>query len=217
MSANTVQHEQPYKSVQSDAELQAELLSVAVTPKQNTPTTKRNRAAMVLALIAIPLLYILVHIGNEWLNRTGIILNFCAGFMLAPHLIGDERLGLIGLGVQQSVSRFGGLLRIRRKHSYLLRTYLIASIMIFFTCVLVLGNENLKPNSQPWYLVKFAPFYIVYTGVSIVIVGGIFLIALLLSFSIKRLIGNEILKSTLKYWGIIFFIVGNLLQFISTF
>jgi len=38
-----------------------------------------------------------MNFDETWLNRLGIILNFLAGFMLAPELIGIERLKKIEL------------------------------------------------------------------------------------------------------------------------
>jgi hypothetical protein len=52
-----------------------------------------NRVFVVVVLVAIPLLYYFGYISNDWLNRIGIILNFCAGFLVAPEIIGTTRLG----------------------------------------------------------------------------------------------------------------------------
>jgi hypothetical protein len=51
-----------------------------------------SRVLFVMAFIAIALIYYSGYIDKDWLNRIGIILNFCAGFMLAPELLGTERL-----------------------------------------------------------------------------------------------------------------------------
>lgn len=40
----------------------------------------------------------------EWLNRAGIILNFLAGFMIAPELIGLERLQNIENNIEHNIS-----------------------------------------------------------------------------------------------------------------
>jgi len=41
----------------------------------------------------------------EWLIRLGIVLNFFAGFMLAPELIGPERLRIIENKIESALSR----------------------------------------------------------------------------------------------------------------
>ncbi len=81
-------------SSQSDRELQAQLLGIAPVLKPGTSTIGRwlNRLFVIVVLIAIPLAYYFGYIGVAWLNRIGIILNFFAGFMVAPELFGVERI-----------------------------------------------------------------------------------------------------------------------------
>ncbi|NJO84256.1 MAG: hypothetical protein HC828_16700, partial [Blastochloris sp.] len=60
----------------------------------------------------LPVGYLLGAISIEALNRIGIVLNFAAGFMLAPELLGRQRLATMEdrielftkNAVQQSVS-----------------------------------------------------------------------------------------------------------------
>jgi hypothetical protein len=44
--------------------------------------------------------------SGDWVNRIGIILNFCAGFLLAPELIGIQRLQRFEKFLEESVPRF---------------------------------------------------------------------------------------------------------------
>jgi hypothetical protein len=44
--------------------------------------------------------------GGDGVNRIGIILNFCAGFLLAPELIGIERLQRFEKCLEESMPRF---------------------------------------------------------------------------------------------------------------
>jgi hypothetical protein len=43
--------------------------------------------------------------SGDWVNRIGIILNFCAGFLLAPELIGIERLQRFEKFLEERVER----------------------------------------------------------------------------------------------------------------
>src|SRR5262245_46084403 len=84
---------------QSDSKLQAELLGIALPGKPATSKASAvlSRVFIIVVLTAIPLLYYFGYIGIVWLNRIGVILNFCAGFMVAPELIGNEGLRKIQL------------------------------------------------------------------------------------------------------------------------
>jgi hypothetical protein len=44
--------------------------------------------------------------GGDWVNRIGIILNFCAGFLLAPELIGIRRLRRFEKFLEEGLPRF---------------------------------------------------------------------------------------------------------------
>jgi hypothetical protein len=44
--------------------------------------------------------------SSDWVNRIGIILNFCAGFLLAPELIGIQRLQRFEKFLEGSMPRF---------------------------------------------------------------------------------------------------------------
>lgn len=56
--------------------------------------SKRILSSGVIIIVCV--LFIL-YLDKTWLNRTGIFLNFLAGFMLAPELIGEERIKKWGL------------------------------------------------------------------------------------------------------------------------
>jgi hypothetical protein len=43
--------------------------------------------------------------SGDWVNRIGIILNFCAGFLLAPELIGIQRLQRFEKFLEESIPR----------------------------------------------------------------------------------------------------------------
>ena len=47
--------------------------------------------------------------SGDWVNRIGIILNFCAGFLLAPELIGIQRLQRFEKFLEESKPRAGDI------------------------------------------------------------------------------------------------------------
>jgi hypothetical protein len=66
----------------------AEATQVAtVKPTSSKVSTWVNRVFVVVVLVAIPLLYYFGYMGKEWINRIGITLNFCAGFLVSPELL----------------------------------------------------------------------------------------------------------------------------------
>ena len=93
MSAEPVTTTRPIAH-QSDRELQAQLLGIdsTIQPTNRRIGTWLRQFFVVSVILAIPVGYYLGYIGVIGLNRIGIILNFCAGFMLAPELIGQKRL-----------------------------------------------------------------------------------------------------------------------------
>jgi hypothetical protein len=87
MDADTAQQAQQVSQQSAD-----QIQPIAPAQKASAVSTWLNRVLIVAILIAIPLLYHFGYIGTVWLNRLGIILNFCAGFMVAPELLGTVRL-----------------------------------------------------------------------------------------------------------------------------
>jgi hypothetical protein len=91
MQADSTAPTQNTKPMQSDAELQAQLLGFPLHRKQPSFSTWLNRIFLIVVLVTIPLIYLFGYIGRDWLNRLGIIFNFLAGFLVAPELIGIRR------------------------------------------------------------------------------------------------------------------------------
>jgi hypothetical protein len=188
-----------------------------------------NRVFVVVILVAIPLLYWFGYIGVVWLNRIGIILNFCAGFMVAPELIGvsrlrklEKRIKTISLTlavkylkamattheVHANVDEYcaklshiwTGVLEtsIARRKTTNLQSRVKVRIDYVIAFIILMANRIYNTASKPVSLI-----------INRAEAVGVFLI--------DKLIRNIRLRETLLWWGIIFFIVGNLLQFISTF
>lgn len=195
-----------------------------------------------------------------WLNRIGIILNFFAGFMIAPELIGQKRLqqweGRIerfAVHTRESIHRLAPM-RGRHDKSSGKREYSQESIRfmahVLFLATLVYAwiiYHWIVTNRPSWALLgtSFWAHLIFAVGwvsalYMIIVLSRIWhpiyslmyplglpqffvarlilwLVAGLLGRVARALIGNARLQSILVSWGIIFFILGNLLQLLATF
>ena len=195
-----------------------------------------------------------------WFNRIGIILDLLAGFMIAPELIGEERLqrweGRIeqfAVHTRESITRLAPMSGHRGKSSRK-REYSQESIRFMahalFLATLVYAwiiYHWIATNRPSWALLGtgfwahliFAVGW-VFTLRMIIVLAKIWhpiyslmyplglpqffvarlilwLIAGLLGRIVKALIGNARLQSILFSWGVIFFILGNLLQLWATY
>ena len=239
----------------------------------------------------------------EWLNRIGIILNFFAGFMLAPELIGLERLIIIESRLETALSRLISTIEKNSKQTEKLnaRMKLIGLSTLPFIGKTYLSNltrddlidqvffYRLRNNSflygTIFLFILFAVFFhasynnilllellsggiglalvlifvrglgdfinaindnfdrlssvekVLFFGFMTLLTPGFYLALsfsgilglqkipysiwkyqlTLFSFLLKKLIGEQRLRRLLIYWGIVLFILGNLLQLIATF
>lgn len=198
------------------------------------------------------------------LNRIGIVLNFLAGFMLAPELLGIERLRRIEnyMDMQGSVMKHRMdviIVGTQRLFRLLGKVTLIAGavntifmlvgmyaslssntsnelIRVIFYCIFSFVSfclfityhfyNNIKgiwyQLLQKIFISRIMMFLILPSITFSFVVSTPFLLVIsilnsILSFTLRKLEGEERLRSILIWWGIIFFIVGNALQFISTF
>lgn len=239
----------------------------------------------------------------EWLNRLGIVLNFFAGFMLAPELIGLERLKIIENKIEGAFSRLitntetntqynksqnarmklAGLSTIpfigstfissptitdvldqndfyRKRDSALITGFFFLFVLfqsfnyamdkgiiwlgitttgVFLWAIVLffkgLGDfvNAIKGNMHKLSLLKWVLFFIFMTLLTPGVLLGLSVSAFFgwqqipytilrfqlssLSYLLKILIGEQRLRSLLIFWGIIFFVLGNLLQLVATF
>jgi len=151
------------------------------------------------------------------LNRIGIILNFCAGFMVAPELLRVERLRWIEEGIEKVLARFQKFANANRVLSPIKKLYLVGYIVVFISFTVITLAKRNGDDTLPNYLTVPAPFVIVISVCVVGVIVATLLVALLLDYVAGKLAGDDRLRSILVWWGIVFFIVGNLLQFISTF
>jgi hypothetical protein len=212
-----------------------------------------------------------------WLNRVGIVLNFLAGFLLAPELIGIERikkaekyleilLARLDMGIHSTLDK----ITYKQKHMedglglalifwtiiigmfFILywfgsiygalqgaAIYLSAIVFITLTLTLILAwfNRNIFTENKVKGVKKFL-FIITYIFGLFRIFWIIIFVSSreLLKFTIQipvfkildivnstirfisnHLEGNERLRSIMVTFGILIFIIGNLLQLLATF
>jgi hypothetical protein len=241
--------------------------------KARTKLSQRiNGLFVFLFLGVLPLLYFSGYINQDWANRLGIIMNFLAGFLVAPELLGEERLVKTERYLENRFQRIQDVLtraKDRIKDSgpsisgedeagvkkmlpfslltilllgailYLesipllspllfMNTICVVSMVPMIFIVLIVSYHNIPgPNRFVVKLVRsvilssaFAGFF-VFGLVSLpflLLMEGIpSLIITLVRYILSGLAGDNRLRRLLIGWGIILFILGNVLQLISTF
>lgn len=205
-----------------------------------------NRVFVVAILVAIPLLYYFGYMSAGWLNRIGIILNFCAGFMVAPELLGVERLTRIEIVIENSIEKFiSSINKFNNVLAYVViwptiplalevRKWLLnmvngIDIIIedgeYSASRILYGNVSSKKKYLTLvgrvlillkcliFFVILIPFFVLSASIGLTL--QIFLAPF--TYALNRLSFDRALHRILIWWGVIFFTVGNLLQFISTF
>lgn len=218
-----------------------------------------KRALVLSLLLTLPIAYYLAYISKDWINRIGIIMNFAAGFMLAPELIGVSRLRKIEIIVEivlsnqrqlltratEKIQDFFAITKGRLTFGLAViagiilliviteKSLLLRYIFIWIICVFVVGLLGaiyalIKGRKDEIFDGFMASFVLVYAitypalpsiGIALLypILGIIIAIINATGYVLKRLSGDDRLRSILIYWGILLFITGNLLQFLSTF
>ncbi len=176
----------------------------------------------------------------EVLNRIGIILNFLAGFLLAPELLGTERLEKF----EDSLERFGAklthygvvaasilgqllegasvqtfdLFGLPVRKSPLRIMIIIIVITWVFSLLFLIETWGNRNTFYLFFLVLVAIFAMSsFLMLSVVMLTLLHIIVLLARLLVNKLAGDNKLRSGLVWMGIICFIAGNSLQFIATF
>lgn len=151
----------------------------------------------------------------SWINRLGIMLTFLAGFMVAPELIGLERLTRAERRIEKVLAKVVSSLKDEIQPEAVFG--LLLSIVAFFVWQLISD----LPVLAYFKIIKPA-LYIKILGSFLL--GIVFMVCILvpvfywlLSRMLSRLDGNDRLQGLIISWGIAFFIIGNLLQLIATF
>lgn len=164
----------------------------------------------------------------DWLNRIGIILNFIAGFMLAPQLIGESRIEYLEQYFDKIIT-----LRTKKILDYLdtskgiYITALNADVKYFYLFLfIIIFNLNISVRLLLYgtnigfdiLILRF--IYACLSLMALILFSYILLPTIIYDLiqKIHNLFEKEkTLISLLTFWGIIFFIVGNLFQFLASF
>jgi len=206
-----------------------------------------------------------------WLNRIGIILNFFAGFLIAPELIGIQNIKNAEQVIERTLGNYSkSLLEIRDWISTLTKELVFLGIFslgacafiaytiydIYFkshqnfqydrlgmaiaTCVfmgLISIGEFIKKYSYQftlryWFLILvsfvlglfvpfiaviFYPLLLLFSAIVLSSHGIITVTLKLIKFMTDKLEGDKKLQNGLLSLGIVFLILGNVLQLIATF
>jgi hypothetical protein len=107
--------------------------------------------------------------SGDWVNRMGIILNFCAGFLLAPELIGVQRLQRFEKFLEESILRFRNAIS---RLALRIRTVL-ARVLARFP---IIARE---------FVVVYVVIYGLFIALLSVILWGVFLYATLFVFQLS--------------------------------
>jgi hypothetical protein len=163
------------------------------------------------------------------LNRLGIVLNFLAGFMLAPQLLGEDRIKRLEIKIDRNARN-----NIENLKKWIGNNYFICHILAFwftpgtlkyhyfnFFCICISYISLItaffyKPNGHYQIIFTIALIcsiiqtFISYYSLPVVLIDIIGRIEDLLD-------SDDTVVTILSFGGIVFFIAGNLFQFIATF
>jgi hypothetical protein len=141
--------------------------------------------------------------SGDWVNRIGILLNFCAGFLLAPELIGIQRLERFEKSLEERLRRYRAFLEsLPQPVVDLLALGIVASFFLITVA----------------QALPFVPSVVTILGIVSFLLFryGPGLLSLVLNIIIARLTGNARLRGIVVTLGIALFIVGNTLQLLAT-
>ena len=179
------------------------------------------------------------------LNRIGIVMNFLAGFLLAPELLGSERLRKLEFfceillvrittfsnQTRSGVGDFLDDLSPHADHHYALskvlhKAFAVAAILFWLACPMFIVVDKINISEQIKFTIAFsliAPFMIIGSLIVLIFYLSLFLmifitcIIYIFKSFLNKLQGEERLRSIFVWWGIIIFILGNLFQILATF
>lgn len=144
-------------------------------------------------------------------TQIGIALNFVAGFLLAPQLIGVKRL----LYWEQTLrDKSKSTVENIKKQENSLFLVLFLSLLLPYSTL----KRNQSKDTEPFIKnIKGRFWFVCFLIVAILLQIPIALITLVLGFVGRRLENKKSLQGILVVAGIVFFILGNCLQFIGSF
>ena len=152
-----------------------------------------------------------------FLNRLGILLNFFAGFLVAPELIGATGMQRVETAIKNVSVVLSGIsdfltkqekMSIQQYYGMRMLTLFVAAPVILF--VTSLTSHFFNTNST-------ATAILVPTLYVLISLAVVLLLSAYAPYLITSLKNKDALRRALVRWGIACFIFGNLFQFISTF
>ncbi|MFD2937075.1 hypothetical protein [Spirosoma flavum] len=206
-----------------------------------------------MAIVSPLLLFQFGYIEPVWLNRVGIILNFIAGFLVAPDLIGIDRLETFENRVEVYLnqihlrSRWGNYIFPWRPDNIgrlpLIQYGLFVVVALLLILITIIGSKHYliastilityslacawdvykksfwrdqswKETIEDYFLSIFSIIPILKFAIEISIV---FLIRSIAGRLLIELKGDRQLIKVLIQCGVLFFIMGNLMQLLATF
>jgi hypothetical protein len=160
-----------------------------------------------------------VSIDDVWMNKVGLLLNFAAGFLLAPQLIGAERLQRVERRLERILRTLTWIVVwLRRRLRGKPQGFVAVAGLLSALAGALAQLETLGPQYRDAAAVFSVPFYVV-------LVTGIgFILAELLLPIVQRVVGRlarsldggDRLTSYMVGLGIVAFVVGNAMQFFAT-
>jgi hypothetical protein len=180
-------------------------------------------------ILVLPSLYSLGFISQQDINRIGIVLNFIAGFMVAPELLGPNNVQKAEDLIEKILLRAQGIpskIKIVTSDIITVEDLELSDILIVIAYIsvtsllLLVAVRNLLPaleqESRGFSTRDWIVILIITTGnvvVYQVIVGG----SKVATWLLKHLAGDDRVRAFLVRSGIFVFIIGNLLQLVATY
>src|SRR3972149_12004161 len=111
-----------------------------------------------------------MNFDETWLNRLGIILNFLAGFMLAPELIGIERLKKIELFLERVLLHVKSTLdtQLRRGNEKAGLIHILRPASVIITLVLIIWSLQARYYFITFIAVLLIYFFLVSVGFALI-------------------------------------------------
>jgi hypothetical protein len=167
------------------------------------------------------------HVDEDTLNRVGILLNFAAGFLLSPGLLGVDRIRRL----EAALERWGQQVAAWMQLAVLAPIYYLASGgLTYYKVVAVVALAGLIwlwTTTTYSFLMSVAltvaglVALIVAVAAPLIFLAPLILVLLALERCVEalltRLAGDDRLLAALTIAGIVAFSVGNALQFAATF
>jgi hypothetical protein len=157
---------------------------------------------------------------DVWLNRSGIVLNVAAGILLAPELIGLERLRALEGWLERNLPHVHKALSRMRAVLSPSRWAGPVATATFIGGIVWLATVTVGPPDVRRVAGEIIDELLILYGLSLLVYGIWFAVASLdeiLGFLFRSLSGQDRVVAFMVVFGIALFLLGNFLQLIATF